>query len=65
MVSKFNQAMSKLAVTGQNTMELVDCSETIPEPEPLARMSATYPTGKSFSDVDVICPRPFPELDTR
>jgi hypothetical protein len=34
MMSNFRSAMAKLAVTGQNVRELIDCSEVIPEPVP-------------------------------
>ena len=38
MMSNFKSAMAKLAVVGQNTKELVDCSDVIPQ--------ATPPLGK-------------------
>lgn len=41
MMENFRNAMMKLAVVGQNTNKLIDCSELIPEPKSAARKQAT------------------------
>lgn len=42
MVNNFRNAMMKLAVVGQDTRKLIDCSELIPEPKPAVKLHATY-----------------------
>ena len=42
MVTNFRNAMMKLAVVGQDTRKLIDCSELIPEPKPAVKLHATY-----------------------
>lgn len=43
--------MAKLAVLGQNTREMVDCSEVIPIPKP--RSGRTHlPAGTSLQDIE-------------
>lgn len=56
--------MAKLAVTGQNVRELIDCSEAVPTPKPAVGKATTYPATKSFRDVQQACPIPFPALKT-
>lgn len=56
--------MAKLAVLGQNTARLVDCSEVIPVPVAPAAKSASYPAGKTSRDIQQACPSPFPALKT-
>lgn len=56
--------MAKLAVTGQDTRKLVDCSDVIPVPPPLAG-SAHFPAGLNRRDVEQACrATPFPTLPT-
>lgn len=42
MITNFRNAMMKLAVVGQDTSKLIDCSELIPEPKPAVKLHATY-----------------------
>ena len=88
----FRQAMSKLAILGQDKSSLVDCSDAVPEPKSLPPLrqtgvlsgggensggnnesangeqgslgcvSAAYPPGQYFGDVQQSCPTPFPVL---
>ncbi|KZT38128.1 manganese peroxidase [Sistotremastrum suecicum HHB10207 ss-3] len=65
MTSKFQAVMAKLAVIGQDTRKLFDCSEVIPAALPPARKPATFPAGKNRADVQVSCfTEPFPTLST-
>ena len=41
MMSNFQSAMAKLAVTGQNVRKLIDCSEAVPIPLPPVAKPAT------------------------
>lgn len=51
MMSSFKTQMAKLAVLGQNTREMVDCSEVIPVPKP--RVGRTHlPAGTSLQDIE-------------
>ena len=43
--------MAKLAVLGQDTTKLVDCSEVIPVPKPRKR-KAHLPAGTSLDDIE-------------
>jgi hypothetical protein len=54
MVKAFRDAMAKLAVLGQDTSNMVDCSEVIPEPKPLpvANCRSVFPPGFTNADVD-------------
>lgn len=65
MMEGYKMAMAKLSVLGQNTNELYDCSEVIPNPPPLNSCAARYPPGKGLSDVDKSCDIPFPNLRTQ
>lgn len=63
MASRFQAAMEKMAVIGQNTRELIDCSEAVPQPLPAVKKPATFPAGKSAKDVERSCfSSPFPTL---
>ncbi|RPD63886.1 manganese peroxidase isozyme precursor [Lentinus tigrinus ALCF2SS1-6] len=63
MVSKFTAAMAKMAVLGQDTNTLVDCSEVIPVPSKALSQVAHLPAGKSLSDVEGSCQAtPFPTI---
>lgn len=42
MMENFRNAMKKLAIVGQDTRNLVDCSEMIPIPKAFAKKLATY-----------------------
>lgn len=56
--------MAKLAVTGQDTRKLIDCSDVIPVPKALTG-KAHFPAGFSKADVDQACAAtPFPTLPT-
>ena len=51
MMSSFKTQMAKLAVLGQNTREMVDCSEVIPVPKPRVGR-AHLPAGTSLQDIE-------------
>jgi cytochrome c peroxidase len=51
MVSSFKKQMAKLAVLGQDTAKLIDCSEVIPVPKPRKR-KAHLPAGTSLDDIE-------------
>jgi cytochrome c peroxidase len=61
MSKAFRDAMAKLAVLGQDTSNMIDCSEVIPEPKPLpaANSHSVFPPGFSNVDVDQAVPFPF------
>ncbi|KAI0041317.1 class II peroxidase [Auriscalpium vulgare] len=62
MASSFKAAMAKLAVLGQDTSTMVDCSEVIPVPPPFTG-TATIPAGLSQNDIEQACATaPFPAL---
>ena len=52
MVTKFEKAMAKLAVLGQNPRALTDCSEVIPVPKKATSNVATFPPGKTRKDIE-------------
>ena len=56
--------MAKLAVTGHDVKNLIDCSEAIPIPKPPTGKPATFPAGTSRAMVQQSCPKPFPVLGT-
>ncbi|KAF8483005.1 manganese peroxidase 1 [Russula ochroleuca] len=67
MMKDFADAMAKLAVVGQDTSNLIDCSEVIPEPKPLpaANCHSSFPPGFTNADVEQACAStPFPYLPT-
>ena len=61
MSKAFRDAMAKLAVLGQDTSNMIDCSEVIPEPKPLpaANSHSVFPAGFTNADVDQAVPFPF------
>ncbi|KAI0041315.1 class II peroxidase [Auriscalpium vulgare] len=62
MASTFKAAMAKLAVLGQDTSKMVDCSEVIPVPKPFTG-AATIPAGLAQNDIEQACASaPFPAL---
>jgi hypothetical protein len=67
MASTFAAAFAKLAVLGQDTSKMVDCSEVIPVPAALSGSQAqgTFPAGLTSADVEQACSAtPFPTLQT-
>ena len=54
MAFAFRNAMAKLAVLGQDTSHMIDCSEVIPEPKslPLENSQSVFPPGFSNADVE-------------
>ncbi|VDB85464.1 unnamed protein product [Peniophora sp. CBMAI 1063] len=64
MMTSFAAAMAKLAVLGQNTRDMVDCSDVIPVPKTITK-AATFPAGLSNRNVEQACrATPFPTLRT-
>ena len=61
MSKAYRDAMAKLAVLGQDTSNMIDCSEVIPEPKPLpaANSRSAFPPGLTNADVDQAVPSPF------
>ncbi|EJD02558.1 manganese peroxidase 2 [Fomitiporia mediterranea MF3/22] len=55
MMNNFRSAMMKLAVIGQDTNSLVDCSEVIPAPLPPVNKPASFPAGTDQTDVQQAC----------
>ncbi|KAF8274525.1 manganese dependent peroxidase 1 [Lactarius quietus] len=67
MADAFGNAMAKLAVLGQDTSNMIDCSEVIPVPKslPFEHSQCVYPAGFSKADVEQACSAaPFPSLST-
>ncbi|RPD53187.1 manganese peroxidase isozyme precursor [Lentinus tigrinus ALCF2SS1-6] len=63
MVRKFEKVMAKLAVLGQQTKRLVDCSEVIPVPATVQLPPPMLPAGQSLEDVEASCQAtPFPAI---
>lgn len=56
--------MAKLAVVGQDTSKLIDCSEAVPIPPPAVSKPATFPAGTGPSLLQLSCNAPFPSLAT-
>ena len=52
---EFKAAMSKLSTLGQNSSNLIDCSEVIPVPLPLPHASAQFPPEFSEENVSRSC----------
>ena len=46
--------MLKLSTLGQNTKNMIDCSEVIPTPKP-ANVKAHLPAGKTMNDIEQAC----------
>ncbi|KIJ56380.1 class II peroxidase [Sphaerobolus stellatus SS14] len=64
MSASFKAAMAKLAVVGQDTRRMIDCSEVVPLPKPATR-KASFPATKTRKDVQQACLfLPFPNLPT-
>ncbi|VDB87793.1 unnamed protein product [Peniophora sp. CBMAI 1063] len=64
MMTSFSAAMAKLAVLGQDTSKMVDCSDVIPVPKTFTK-AATFPAGLSKADVEQACATSaFPTLAT-
>ncbi|KAJ7906776.1 manganese peroxidase 3, partial [Mycena leptocephala] len=62
MASAFRAAMAKMAVIGQNTAKLIDCSDVIPVPKPVVG-KPHLPAGKSMKDIEQACATsPFPTI---
>ncbi|KAJ7060143.1 putative versatile peroxidase [Mycena amicta] len=60
MQSAFRAAMAKLAVIGQNTAKMIDCSDVIPVPKPVVG-TPHLPAGKTMNDIEQACgSAPFP-----
>ena len=52
MVAKFESVMAKLAVLGQNSRNVVDCSEVIPATSDANAQVARLPAGKTLKDIE-------------
>jgi len=64
MQTEFRAAMAKLAVLGQNTARMVDCSEVIPVPKPFTGQAVLPPT-LTHNVIEQACASaPFPSLST-
>nr|AAT90350.1 manganese peroxidase isozyme precursor [Trametes versicolor] len=62
--SAFKAAFAKMTVLGQNTRELIDCSDVVPTP-PAPASAAHFPAGLTHRDVEQACRQtPFPALRT-
>ncbi|KLO09305.1 manganese peroxidase 2 [Schizopora paradoxa] len=60
----FHDAMAKLAVVGQDTSKLIDCSEAVPMAVPAVSKPATFPAGTGPELLMLACNSPFPALAT-
>ncbi|KAI0031561.1 manganese peroxidase [Vararia minispora EC-137] len=64
MAQSFQSAFAKMQVLGQDTSQLIDCSEVIPISKPFTGQ-AMFPAGLTKSDVEQACAStPFPTLPT-
>ena len=64
MVNRFSAAMAKMALLGQDTSTLTDCSDVIPNSPALANSMPVLPAGTSLDDIEASCQdTPFPTLD--
>ncbi|KII92123.1 hypothetical protein PLICRDRAFT_461658 [Plicaturopsis crispa FD-325 SS-3] len=62
MQSAFKSAMAKLAVVGQDTSKLIDCSEVIPTPKAVTT-TPHLPAGLNLGDIEQACSTtPFPTI---
>ncbi|KAJ7172802.1 putative versatile peroxidase [Mycena crocata] len=62
MQRDFSAAMAKMAIIGQDTSKMVDCSDVIPVPKPLVG-KPHLPAGLTMSDIEQACASaPFPAL---
>lgn len=66
MAAAFKAAMAKLAVIGQNTANMIDCTEVLPPVVSTpVKQAATFPATKSNADIEQACAStPFPTLST-
>nr|BAG12562.1 manganese peroxidase 3 [Phlebia sp. MG60] len=55
MANAFKNAVSKLAVLGHNSRDLVDCSAVVPVPKPAVRTPATFPATTGPQDLELTC----------
>ncbi|KAI0077422.1 peroxidase MNP1 [Panus rudis PR-1116 ss-1] len=65
LVETFPSVMLKLSTIGQNTANMIDCTEVIPlsKPLPKNRQTTTFPAGHSNKDIEQACAEtPFPTL---
>jgi len=51
MMKRFQKAMAKMAILGQDASKLIDCSEVIPIP-PILRPFPHFPAGRSAKDLE-------------
>jgi len=66
MAASFRTSMNKMAVLGQNTKNLVDCSDVLPTPVPALKAPATFPPGLSKANLQIACTEfAFPTLATQ
>ncbi|ETW82129.1 manganese peroxidase-like protein [Heterobasidion irregulare TC 32-1] len=64
MMAAFRDAMAKMAILGQDRSQLVDCSEVIPDPQPV-KNRPHYPAGFDINDIEQMCDaQPYPALAT-
>ncbi|KAF8168751.1 manganese peroxidase 1 [Pholiota molesta] len=64
MVTEFKAAMAKLQTLGQNTRELIDCSDVVPVPKAFAG-PIKFPASFSHADLQLACPElRFPTIAT-
>lgn len=65
MTAAFKSSMEKLALVGQNTKNMIDCSEAVPAAAAAVTKPATLPAGKTMKDIQGACAAtPFPTLAT-
>ncbi|EIN09043.1 manganese peroxidase isozyme 2 precursor [Punctularia strigosozonata HHB-11173 SS5] len=63
MATSFKNAFEKLAVLGQNTKKLIDCSDAVPPASTVAVKPASFPATKGPADLEIACDaRTFPTL---
>jgi hypothetical protein len=51
MQTEFGAAMAKMALIGQKTAKMVDCSDVIPVPKPVVG-KPHLPAGKTMNDIE-------------
>ncbi|PPQ68182.1 hypothetical protein CVT24_005069 [Panaeolus cyanescens] len=65
MMSAFATVMAKLQVLGQDTTQLIDCSDVVPVPQVLANPNIEFPPTFGTADLELNCPSlTFPSLAT-
>jgi len=56
LINQFQEQMFRVSVVGQNTDELIDCSEVIPaQAAPLLTPEAFFPPTFSLDDIEISC----------